>query len=50
MELIVIIVILVLLFGSFPAYGYSRNWGYAPSGILGTILAIVVVLYLLKIF
>jgi len=49
-ELIVIIVILVLLFGSFPAFPYSRGWGYAPSGILGTILAIVVVLYLLKVF
>jgi hypothetical protein len=50
MELIVVIVILLLLFGSFPAYPYSRSWGYAPSGILGTILAIVVVLWLLKIF
>ena len=49
MGLILVIVLLVLLFGgSFPAYPYSRNWGYAPSGILGTILAIVVVLWLLN--
>ncbi len=50
MELIVIIVLLLLLFGSFPVLPYSRNWGYAPSGTLGTILLIVVILYLLKIF
>lgn len=49
MELIVIIVLLVLLFGSFPTFPYSRGWGYAPSGTLGTILLIVVVLYLLKV-
>ena len=50
MSLILIIVLLVLLFGSFPAFPYSRGWGYAPSGTLGTILLIVVVLYLLKVF
>lgn len=49
MELIVIIILLVLVFGSFPAFPYSRGWGYAPSGTLGTILLIVVVLYLLKV-
>lgn len=50
MGLIIIIVLLLLLFGSFPAYPYSRGWGYAPSGTLGTILLIVVILYLLKVF
>lgn len=49
MEVIVIIVLLLLLFGSLPVFPYSRNWGYAGSGTLGTILAIVVVLYLLKV-
>ncbi len=49
MELIVVIVILLLLFGSFPRYGYSRNWGYFPSGTLGTILLIFVILWLLHI-
>lgn len=49
MELIIIIVLLLLLFGSFPAYPYSRGWGYAPSGILGTILLIVVILFLLHV-
>jgi hypothetical protein len=48
--LILVIVLLLLLFGSFPAYPYSRNWGYAPSGALGTILIIVVILLLLHVF
>ena len=49
MELIIVIILLVLLFGSFPAFPYSRGWGYAPSGTLGTILLIVIILYLLKV-
>ncbi len=47
MELIVVIVLVLLLFGAFPTFPYSRSWGYAPSGILGTILLIVVILWLL---
>jgi hypothetical protein len=46
-ELIVVVVLLLLLFGSFPAFPYSRNWGYYPSGGLGTILVIVVILWAL---
>ncbi len=49
LELIIVIVLLLLLFGSFPSYPYSRNWGYYPSGTLGTILLIVVILWLLKV-
>ena len=49
MEIIIIIILLVLLFGSFPTFPYSRGWGYAPSGTLGTILLIVIILYLLKV-
>lgn len=49
LETIVIVVLVLLLLGSLPIFPYSRNWGYAGSGTLGTILAIVVVLFLLKI-
>jgi len=49
MELIIVIVLVLLLFGSFPAFPYSRSWGYYPSGALGTILLIVVILWLLHI-
>ncbi len=47
--LIVIIILLLLVFGTFPAYPYSRSWGYYPSGGLGTILLIVVILWLLHV-
>ena len=47
--LIVIIILLVLVFGTFPAYPYSRNWGYYPAGGLGTILLIVLILCLLHV-
>jgi hypothetical protein len=48
-ELIVVIVLLLLLFGSFPIFPYSRNWGYRGSGTLGTILLIVIILWLLNV-
>jgi hypothetical protein len=48
-ELIIIVVLLLLLFGSFPVFPYSRSWGYYPSGGLGTILLIVVILWLLHV-
>ena len=45
--LILLIVLIVLLVGGLPTWGYSRNWGYGPSGLLGLVLVIVVVLLLL---
>ncbi len=47
-ELIVVIILIVLLFGSFPVFPYSRDWGYRGSGVLGTILLIVIILWLLN--
>jgi hypothetical protein len=44
---ILLIVLLLLLIGAFPAWPYSRGWGYGPSGVLGTLLIVVVVLALL---
>ncbi|HLH53893.1 MAG TPA: DUF3309 family protein [Verrucomicrobiae bacterium] len=46
---ILLIVLVILMIGSAPAWPYSRGWGYAPSGGLGTILLILLVLYLLGI-
>ena len=45
--LIIIIILILLLVGAVPRWGYSRGWGYGPSGILGLILVIIVILALL---
>jgi hypothetical protein len=44
---ILVIVLLVLLLGAWPAWPYSRSWGYFPSGSLGLVLIVIVVLALL---
>ena len=47
----VLIILLVLLFvGAFPAYPYSRGWGYYPSSTLGVVLVVVLVLLLLGVW
>ena len=45
--LILLIILIVLVFAAAPAWPYSRGWGYYPSGGLGTILLIVLILMLL---
>lgn len=46
--LILLLVILVLAaVGGFPAWPYSRNWGYGPSGVVGVLLLIFIVLLLM---
>jgi Protein of unknown function (DUF3309) len=44
MGLILLIVLIVLLMGGLPRWGYSRNWGYGPSGGMGLLLVVVLVL------
>ncbi|NHN84338.1 DUF3309 family protein [Acetobacter musti] len=44
---ILIIVLILMLLGALPNWGYSAGWGYFPSGTLGTILIIVIILVLL---
>ncbi len=41
---ILLIVLIVLLIGAAPAWPYSRDWGYYPSGGLGVVLLIVILL------
>ena len=43
--LLVIILILILI-GSVPTWPYSRGWGYGPSGILGVIVIVLLILLL----
>jgi hypothetical protein len=46
-DMLLLILLLILVFAAVPAWPYSRGWGYYPSGGLGTILLILVVLMLL---
>ena len=47
LSLIVLIVLALLLVGAIPTWPHSRSWGYVPSGALGVILIIVIILALL---
>lgn len=44
---ILIVLLILALIGGLPTWGYSRSWGYGPSGVVGVILAILLVLWLL---
>jgi hypothetical protein len=46
MGTILIIVLILLLIGAVPTWPYSRSWGYYPSGLLGLVLLIVIILAL----
>ncbi len=43
---ILIIVLVLMLIGALPTWGHSRNWGYFPSGGLGLVAVIVIILVL----
>ena len=47
MGLVLVILLVLLLVGALPRWGYSSGWGYGPSGLLGLILIIIVILLLL---
>lgn len=44
---LLLIILLLALIGALPRWGYSRTWGYGPSGLLGTVLVILLILVLL---
>ena len=44
---ILLIVLVLILVGVFPAWPHSRSWGYGPTGGLGLVLLVVVVLLLM---
>lgn len=45
--MVLLIVLILLLLGVFPAWPHSREWGYGPTGIIGVVLLIVLILFLL---
>ena len=44
---LLLLIIVLLLIGAVPAWPYSRGWGYRPSGVLGLLLVVVLVLAVL---
>ncbi len=47
MGTILLIILVLLLVGALPTWGYSGGWGYYPSGGLGLVLVIVIILLLM---
>jgi hypothetical protein len=46
MSTILIVILVLVLLGAVPAWPYSRGWGYGPSGIVGLLLIVLVILAL----
>jgi len=44
---ILLIVLVLALLGVLPAWPHSRSWGYGPSGLVGTVVVILLVLFLM---
>lgn len=44
---ILLIVLILVLIGVIPTWPHSRGWGYAPSGIVGVILIVLLILFLM---
>jgi hypothetical protein len=44
---ILLIVLILLLIGVIPSWPHSRNWGYGPSGVLGLVVVIIIVMLLM---
>jgi uncharacterized protein DUF3309 len=43
---IVLVLLVLALFGLLPTWHHSRSWGYGPSGIVGLVLVVLLVLFL----
>ena len=47
MGTILLVILILMLLGAFPAWPHSRSWGYGPSGGLGLIVVVLLVLMLM---
>ncbi|HSM75448.1 MAG TPA: DUF3309 family protein [Desulfobacterales bacterium] len=47
MGTILIVILILLLIGALPTWGYSKSWGVYPSGGIGLVLLIVIILLLM---
>ena len=48
MRLVLLIIVLLLLLGALPTWPYSAGWGYYPSGGLGLVLIVLLILMLMR--
>jgi hypothetical protein len=46
MSTILLVILVVALLAALPTWPYSRGWGYFPSGLLGLLLLVVILMYL----
>jgi hypothetical protein len=44
---ILLVLLILMLIGGLPTWGYSRDWGYRPTGLIGLILVIYLILVLI---
>lgn len=44
---ILLILLILMLIGALPSWGHSRNWGYGPSGGIGLIVLVLIILVVL---
>ena len=47
MSTLLLIILILALLGALPSWPYSRGWGYGPSGLLGMVLVIALIMALL---
>jgi hypothetical protein len=47
MSTILLIILVLILVGALPTWPHSRSWGYAPSGLLGVVLIVLLILLLM---
>jgi len=43
---VLLIILILILIGALPTWGHSRSWGYVPSGVVGVVVVILIVLLL----
>jgi fumarate reductase subunit D len=46
--MLLLIILILLLLGALPTYPYSRAWGYGPSGLVGVLLVVLIVLLMFQ--
>ena len=48
MSTILLIILILILLGALPSWPYSRGWGYGPSGLVGVVLVVVLIMALMN--